>query len=459
MDGFGNLINGFKEQYGHEPACFARAPGRINLIGEHIDYSNCPVLPAAVDREIIAAAAAGGDTKVRVSVLSGDFSSRSFSLETSLPPFETGDWGNYVKGGIQGILDYFTARGKKIEDFSGIEVVIDGNIPIAAGMSSSSALVVLSALIFLQANSLSIEKLELAELLAGAEHYVGTRGGGMDQAAILFGRENHAVFINFNPLAVEYVPLPEGYTFIVADSTIKAPKTKAALDKYNRRTIECRIGTTIIREKMEKIYRRDIPLRVLGDLTPEKLGISAGEIGEVTGNLFHSESYPLQEIASILGKTESDTAREYCLRKDGTIFPEPKDGFKLKQRFTHVMEEWKRVLDSAEVLRRGDMQAFGELMNKSHGSCRDLYEISIQELDVLVDMFRSAGALGSRLTGAGFGGCAVSLVRQEDVPRIVKEVAERYYSEYLQRRDTDLSNLLFPCKIVDGAKTMERRDG
>jgi galactokinase len=120
------------------------------------------------------------------------------------------------------------------------------------------------------------------------------------------------------------------------------------------------------------------------------------------------------------------------------------------------MEEWNRVVDTAEALRRGDMKSFGELMDRSHESCRDLYEISIEELDVLVGIFKSAGALGSRLTGAGFGGCTVSLVREEDVPGIIKKAADRYYSGYLKLQESDLSNLLFPCTIVNGADTWKK---
>ena len=120
------------------------------------------------------------------------------------------------------------------------------------------------------------------------------------------------------------------------------------------------------------------------------------------------------------------------------------------------MNEWGRVIESAEVLKKGDMESFGRLMNESHESCRDLYEISIRELDMLVEIFRSAGALGSRLTGAGFGGCTVSLVRNEEVQHVLGEAAESYYMGRLGLEDPDLSNILFPCKTVDGANIMEK---
>ena len=183
----------------------ARAPGRVNLIGEHTDYNGLPVFPMAVDRDIAAVFSPRKDRQIILANTDPGFSERSFEVQESIPPSSTGDWGNYCKAAVQGLLDYYRQKHRKADRFCGFEATYDGDIPVAAGMSSSSALVVLSALLFLASNDLDLyttpsRRLELADLLARAEHYVGTQGGGMDQAISLMGRSGHAVKIDFFPL-------------------------------------------------------------------------------------------------------------------------------------------------------------------------------------------------------------------------------------------------------------------
>jgi galactokinase len=145
----------------------------------------------------------------------------------------------------------------------------------------------------------------------------------------------------------------------------------------------------------------------------------------------------------------------YCRRRDGSIFPEPADGFKLWQRYKHVVEEGRRVEESLKVLRDGHIASVGILMNQSHTSCRDLYEISCPELDLLVEISREAGALGARLTGAGFGGCSISLVKEDRVESFMAEVVERYYRSARRCREEEIGSAIFPCQAVTGAGVME----
>ena len=447
----------FRNIFNREPELAARAPGRINLIGEHIDYNNCPVLPAAVNREITALAAFREDKKIIISSTQPGSKNREFFLEKEIPPFPIGDWGNYPKAAFLCMMDYTQRAGLSVKELPGLEILYHSTIPGAAGLSSSSALVVITALLFLTAyNVPEPEKLDLAALLAEGEKYVGTQGGGMDQAAILFGKTNHAVKIRFNPLTISYVPFPEEYDVIVADSLVKAPKTREALDKYNLRSMECRIAATMLNRRLSEEHDCKNPVIFLGDLTEEKTGIPKDILNKDIWRFFHTAPYTLNEISIFFGETPEATARRFCKRKDGSILPEPEEGFKLMQRFSHVMSEWNRVEDSAKALSQKDMTFFGELMNQSHTSCRDLYEISCRELDELTKISTEAGALGSRLTGAGFGGCTVSVVPREKTGKILHQIEKKYYLEYLGTKQ-DISESLFATTLTQGAECRRNR--
>jgi N-acetylgalactosamine kinase len=443
------------------PVRLARAPGRINLIGEHTDYNGLPVLPMAINRDILAVFAPRADGSVSIASTDPGSPPRRFELAASIPPYEPGDWGNYCKAAVQGLLDHDRERGRPGRAsrseapsggaWRGFQAVFDGDIPPGAGMSSSSALVVLSALLFLRASGREMGRLELADLMARAEHYVGTQGGGMDQAASLLGEAGCALLIHFNPLRVQPVRMPAGYAVIAANSLVRADKSRGAMDRYNRRAIECRLAAALLRETFSRRLARAAPVRLLGDLQPEALGLPAAEIDRIVGETLHDRPYTLREIASLLAAGPEEVAREYCRRRDGSIFPEPPDGFKLKARTRHVLSEGRRVTESAAAFERGDMRAFGELMNRSHESCRDLYEISCPELDRLVEAARGAGALGARLTGAGFGGCTVSLVERRRAEAVIERMVREYYRDYLRRDAAEDSDAIFACQAVRGA--------
>jgi N-acetylgalactosamine kinase len=448
------MLRGFASRFQSGQVAIARAPGRVNLIGEHTDYNGLPVLPMAVNRDLAAVFAPRPDATVVLANTDAAFAERSFELQVEIPPYPTGDWGNYAKAAVQGLMEHYRRKGRGLEKLRGFQATVNGDIPAAAGMSSSSALVVLCALMFLAANGLEIRRLELAELLARAEHYVGTQGGGMDQAISLMGRPGEALKIEFFPLRVQPTGLPQGYAVVVANSLVQAAKTAEALDKYNRRPIECRLATAVLRKAFSERHHRDVPLQLLGDLRQEKLAIRQSEIQELAERVLHPEPYRLAEIASLLGRSPETTARSYCRRRDGSIFPEPPEGFELWKRYRHVTEEGARVERSFEALQAGEIEEFGRLMCRSHESCRDLYEISCPELDRLVAIALEAGALGSRLTGAGFGGCTVSLVEESGLQPFLSHVARAYYREYLKGPGEELGPILFPCRAVAGASVL-----
>jgi N-acetylgalactosamine kinase len=436
---------------------FFSAPGRVNLIGEHTDYNNCPVLPAAVNREILAVAIPNDKGVVCAADLNPKYGEIEFCFNdyieqtdprTEIPPYKTGNWGNYIKAAVNELL------GTELPLKRGYSIVFVSTIPQAAGMSSSSAMVVLSALVFLEVNGIPIrdkkDKLKLAELCRKAEWYTGTMGGGMDQAAILLGEEKSVSKIDFAPLKVQEVPFPDGYTVVVTHSTIEAPKTRRAMDLYNGRSIECRLAAAIAGEAFRKKYGVT-GIVFIGDITAQKTGLTKEQIDQVVLNLFHTHYYSLEEAAELMGKTASHVKKKYCIRKDGSDFPIPEEGFKLYQRFHHVWSEWGRVEQSAKLLQEVNMEGFGLLMEESHRSCRLMHEISCVELDKLTELAQKAGALGSRLTGAGFGGCAVNLVQNRDVTGFVRQIKKTYYFEYLGIPGEESGKYIFSVHPVHGA--------
>ncbi len=460
---YGRLTDAFERFTGAETVWVARAPGRINLIGEHTDYNGLPVLPIAINRDIAALFVPHEGPDVVLANTDPAFPERRFAVEADMLPSPPGDWANYCKAAVHGLLGALAGSGVDIGRLRGFSAVMDGTIPSAAGMSSSSALVVASALMFLAANreivGRGFEPLELAELLAEAEKYVGTQGGGMDQAISLMGRPGAALKIDFFPLRAEGVSLPEGCRFVVANSLVRADKGAAAQDLYNRRPIECRLAVALLRRGFAGRLRRkiqEVPLERFGDLRSDRLGLPQGEIDALAAAALRPEPYSLAELSGLLEGTPEETARTYCRRRDGSVFPEPPDGFRLHARFRHVSEEGRRVEEAADALRNGEVERFGGLMNASHASCRDLYEISCPELDRLTEIARESGALGARLTGAGFGGCAVCLVREEALSPFLEEVGREYYRDFLGLSENGLgegsmADVLFACRAVAGA--------
>ncbi|MFW6088187.1 MAG: galactokinase [Gemmatimonadota bacterium] len=220
----------FRELFGAVPAAAVRVPGRVNLIGEHIDYAGLPVLPMAIERGITLVVGSRSDGRVRVVNSSAEHGEREFAVERAIPPWPAGDWGNYPKAAVQGLVE----AGYGV---AGFDAVIDSDLPQAAGLASSSALVVAIALgaLAVAGGRAEAAPLELAALLARAEHYVGARGGGMDQAAILASRAGFASHVEFEPLRVAWIPVPDDWAFVVAHSLTTAEKSGAARETYNAR--------------------------------------------------------------------------------------------------------------------------------------------------------------------------------------------------------------------------------
>jgi galactokinase len=400
-----------------------RAPGRVNLIGEHTDYSGLPVMPIAIDRSTIIVAATGDDSIVQLRNADPDFPAREFRFEANIPPSATGDWANYVKAGFQGVIDHFGKRGLRIDKFRGATMIVDGRVPPAAGLSSSAALTVSSTLALMAVNDLTQDALETAQMVARSEWYVGTMAGGMDQAASMLGQRDHALLIHFDPLRVTPVRMPSGAAIIVVDSLEIADKSGKVREEYNRRVVECAIAARIL----GKAIGLD-NVRVLGDVV-KLLGTWSAR--DLIDTLVKSapERLTIAETSRLLSVDEESLRAEILGQGPNRIEVGETRPLEILRRARHVLTETERVELAADALASGRLEEMGALMDASHESLRNDFEASTTRLDAMVKCAREGGALGARLTGAGFGGCIIALARESDAARVLDRLAKDYYAK------------------------------
>ncbi|XP_040131542.1 N-acetylgalactosamine kinase isoform X3 [Ictidomys tridecemlineatus] len=378
----------FNSKFGSIPKFYVRAPGRVNIIGEHIDYCGYSVLPMAVEQDMLIAVEPVKTHTLQLAntnPLYPDFSTSANNIQIDRTnPL----WHNYFLCGFKGI------------------------------------------------------QVELAEICAKSERYIGTEGGGMDQSISFLAEEGTAKLIEFSPLRATDVKLPSGAVFVIANSCVEM--NKAATSHFNVRVMECRLAAKLLAKY--KSLQWDKVLRL--EEVQTELGISLEEMLLVTEDALHSEPYSPEEICKCLGISLEELRTQI-------LSPNTQDVliFKLYQRAKHVYSEAARVLQFKKICEEAPdniVQLLGELMNQSHKSCRDMYECSCPELDQLVDICRKFGAPGSRLTGAGWGGCTVSIVPADKLPSFLANVQEAYY----QRSNRSLApekQSLFVTKPGGGA--------
>ncbi|XP_061101188.1 N-acetylgalactosamine kinase isoform X1 [Conger conger] len=427
----------FVQKFGKTPLFYAYAPGRVNLIGEHIDYCGYAVLPMAIEQNILAAVSVDESQTIQLANANPQYNDITVSTGDLKIDRANPQWQYYFLCGVKGVQELLGLAAPV-----GMQCVVDGTVPPSSGLSSSSALVCCAGLLTAEANRKTLTKVVLAETCARSERYIGTEGGGMDQSISFLAEEGTAKLIEFNPLRSTDVKLPGGAVFVIANCCVEM--NKAATSHYNIRVVECRIATKVLAKSRGLDWSR---LMKLGEVQPE-LGASLEEMVQIVEEVLHQEPYSREEICQCLGITLE------CLCND-ILSPNTQHvtQFKLYQRAKHVYGEAGRVLRFKAVCDRAGAQAIqelGELMRDSHASCRDLYECSCPELDQLVDTCLQSGAVGSRLTGAGWGGCVVSMVPVDALDSFLQRVRESYYQPDARRAALEKQSL-FVTKPGGGA--------
>jgi galactokinase len=351
----------FQQRFGGTCRVFS-APGRVNLIGEHTDYNDGFVMPAALGFYTYVAAGARDDD--RLCVYSIDFEEfREFEL-AGIVPGPTGNWSDYVRG----VACLMRSQGIPV---GGTNLVIKGEVPIGAGLSSSAALEVASAIALAVLSGVSVDRREIASICQRAEHdYAGTKCGIMDQFISCFGEANHALLLDCRSLDYEPLRIADGVRIVICNTMVKH---ELAAGEYNRRRAECEAGV--------RHLQRFLP------------GIVA--LRDVSEGQFATYSSGMSPV--------------------------------IRRRCRHVIGENARVLESADALRQHNLKRFGELMAESHVSLRDDYEVSCDELDLMVALANQCrDVYGARMTGGGFGGCTVNLIEAEAVEDFKTTVAGEY---------------------------------
>lgn len=375
-----SVINRFEQLFDEPPVFVVRAPGRVNLIGEHTDYNDGFVLPMAINRAAWIALRPRRDGLVRIHALNFDDVAE---IDLSAMRHEDEGWREYVKG-----VAYILSEEWNL---TGWEGVLAGDVPIGAGLSSSAAVELAAARAFAAVGGLPWDAAHMARVGQRAENeWVGVNCGIMDQMISAAGRRDHALLIDCRSLETQAVPLPAGTVVVVLDTATRRGLVDSA---YNERRAQCEAAAAFF-------------------------GVPA--LRDVDMETFRAGSERLDPVA--------------------------------RRRAQHVISENERTLAAAEALRRGDAAEMGRLMNASHASMRDDFEISRPEMDVMVALAQAEpGCFGARMTGGGFGGAAVALVRADEAERFGATVAAAYHHA------TGLEPQVIRCAATDGAAVVAGR--
>lgn len=363
----GNVLEVFKKLYGGEGDIRTYfAPGRVNLIGEHTDYNGGHVFPCALTIGTYGVVRNREDRKLRFYSMNFE---KAGMIETSLDdlvPEKEAGWTNYPKG----VMWAFEKRGFKLTH--GMDILVYGNIPNGSGLSSSASLEVLTGLIIKDTFGFDTSMVDIALIGQDSENnFNGCNCGIMDQFASAMGRKDHAIFLDTNTLKFEYAPVVlKNAKIVITNSKVKHSLVNSA---YNDRRNEC--------ETALKELQKEVDIQTLGDLTEEEFEAHKSAI------------------------------------KDETR----------RKRARHAVYENQRTIRAVAALQAGDVKLFGKLMNASHVSLRDDYEVSCKEIDILVDLaWQIPGVIGSRITGGGFGGCTVSIVENDAVDTFIETIGKAY---------------------------------
>ena len=382
------LYDKFKELFGYEAESKFFAPGRVNLIGEHTDYNGGHVFPCAIHKGTYALVKKRDDKKFRM--YSENFENLGIIefLLDNLVNEKKHKWVNYPKG----VVKMFIEAGYKID--SGFDVLFYGNIPNGSGLSSSASIEIVTSIILKDLYNLDIDMVEMVKLSQKAENqFIGVNSGIMDQFAVGIGKKDNAILLDCNTLKYSYAPVILKDEVLVIGNTNK--KRGLADSKYNERRAEC--------EEALKDLQKELDIQSLGELSVEEFN--------------KSEKLIKNEIN--------------------------------RKRAKHAVYENQRTIKAQKELMEGNLEEFGRLMNESHVSLRDDYEVTGIELDTMVEIaWNQEGVIGSRMTGAGFGGCTISIVKKDAVDKFIENVGKEY------KEKVGLDADFYVVNISDGAKKL-----
>jgi galactokinase len=391
LDRICNLQNSFGEAFVRTPALLVRAPGRVNLLGEHVDYNDGAVLPAAIDRAVYIAAAPSGNELVTLHALDLGYQA-TFDLSRLDGKLDANGrqlpgWAKYPAGVAWALKE----GGLQV---TGIQAAYTSDVPIGSGLSSSAAVEVGFGVLWEALGGWQIKRLKLAQICQKAENaYVGVSCGLMDQFASACGEEGQALYFDTRSLEWQPAPIPEGIALVIADSGVRRSLTHSG---YNDRRAACEQAVEALRQWMPDIHSlRDVSIT---------------------------------EFAAY-----------------GPYLPEIP-----RKRAEHIVREIARVESALRALQRSDHQALGALLYAGHTSLRNLYEVSTPELDTLVDLTRNLpGCIGARLTGAGFGGCTINLVEAQQAEAFIQGLKDGY------QQATGRQAQVYLCHASQGASLFE----
>ncbi|GAQ79665.1 Galactokinase [Klebsormidium nitens] len=469
----------FLQAYGAPPVLFVRSPGRVNLIGEHIDYEGYSVLPMAIRQDTIVAVRKRPDDGSAPSLRIANVNSKKYpAVVFPADPSQEVDrgnhsWANYFVCGYKGVwehLERLKASGKEdveVPTPASLDVMVDGIVPTGAGLSSSAAIVCASAGAVMAAHGLNFSQTDMAELCCKCERHIGTQSGGMDQAISIMAKPGVALLIDFNPVRATDVALPEGGTFVIANSLTESNKAETAAVNYNMRVVECRLAAMVLGLRLGLPKQEVYAINTLGEIEDMLSAAAPGLGGEgplpaVEAHL-KPEPYVAEELEELLGekletimKSSPTSLAVLAAAKHFALYKRAKHVFSEKERVYAFRDTAARAQSSSGASFSSDqvLEDLGQLMNESHASCSELYECSCKELEELVGVCRKNGAIGSRLTGAGWGGCTVSLVRDGHVAGFIESLKEDFYKSRVERgliKEGDLESVVFASKPAGGA--------
>ncbi|CAA2969858.1 galactokinase-like [Olea europaea subsp. europaea] len=361
----------------------------------------------------------------------------------------------------KGFYEYAKSKGINVGEPVGLDIVVDGIVPTGSGLSSSAAFVCSSTIAIMAAFGMKFPKKELAQLTCECERHIGTQSGGMDQAISVMARSGFAELIDFNPIRATDVQLPAGGTFVIAHSLAESQKAVTAATNYNNRVVECRLAAIVLAIKLGMNPQEAInTIKTLSNV--EGLCVSfASTRGSsdpilAVKEFLKEEPYSAEDIEKI---SEEKLEAIFANSPSSLDVLRAAKHFKLHQRAAHVYSEAKRVHAFKDAVSSNSseedvLKQLGDLINGSHYSCSVLYECSCPELEELVKICRDNGALGARLTGAGWGGCAVALVKENAVPQFILNLKEKFFQSRIDRgliNKKDLGLYVFASKPSSGA--------